>query len=246
MLKYLLKGRKNMRIAICDDENAFTQKLLRYIDDKYRSLDLLINTFDCGEDLLSYYRKGNPHYDIILLDIEMKGLNGLETAKFLRQFDPNVIIIFVTSHEELACNGYEVSAFRFITKPINGAKLIEAIEAAKAQKQMNKTISVKTIDGEFSLRLGDVQYFEAQNQQTAIYTDKGKYIHRFGIGEYEKNLKLEGFYLIHRSYLVNLKYVKGFAKQEVFLEQGIKLPLSRLRYKDFSDTFHRFISQTAF
>lgn len=235
-----------MRLAICDDENIFTEKLLKFIEQKYNSLDLLITTFNSGEALVSYYRKGNPPFDIVLLDIEMKGIDGLQTAKLLRQSDFNAIIVFITSHEELACKGYEVSAFRFITKPISGAKVLEAIEAVKAQKQRAKTVLVKNAEGEYSLSLDEIRYFEAQNQQTIIYTSNQKYIHRFSISDYEKELQADGFYLIHRSYLVNLKYVKGFNKQEVLLEQNIKLPLSRLRVKDFGETFHTFISRTAF
>jgi Response regulator of the LytR/AlgR family len=235
-----------MYIAICDDEEIFVKKMIYDIETKYKTLDFRIKKFDSGENLLEHYKKKKRHFDVILLDIEMNGLNGIETAKQLRKYTPDVLIIFVTSHEELACTGYEVSAFRFITKPINVPKLIEALNSAAEQLRQNKNILIETNFGEYSLKISDILYIEAQNQHVIIYTEHEKYIQRASISKYERTLVLDNFQLIHRSYLVNMCHVKGVSKQEVTLNKKLKLPLSRLRYKKFQEQFHNYINTTAF
>ena len=235
-----------MRIAVCDDENICLTELVNLIQRKYKSLDLIIDTFSSGEALIAHYRKNRSPFDIVLLDIEMKGMDGLKTASSLSKYTPTPIIIFVTSHNELACSGYEVSAFRFLTKPVNEHKLVEAIEAAQNRIREAKTILVHNSKGEYVIPVDFIMYIEAQNQQVSIVTEKEQFMQRGSIGTYEKELMNDGFYPVHRSYLVNLRFVKGFNKQEIRLACDKRLPLSRLRYKDFSQNFHDFIRRTAF
>lgn len=235
-----------MRIAICDDEKKFAQEMITHIKEKYQSLDFRIEAFESGEDLLAYHQEKKHYFDVILLDIEMIKLNGIETAKRIREYGSDVFIIFVTSHDELACTGYEVSAFRFITKPVDIPKLMEALNGVAEQLRKNKTILIENSIGEHNIKINDILYIEAQNQQVCIYTHDKEYLHRSSIGEYEKLLNFQNFHLIHRSYLVNLRYVKGFNKQEVILEIDLKIPLSRLRYKQFQEQFHNYINTTAF
>lgn len=235
-----------MRIAVCDDENTCLVELVNSIQRKYKSLDLIIDTFSSGEALVAHYKKNRSPFDIVLLDIEMGRMDGLEAASALSNYTPTPIIIFITSHDELACAGYEVSAFRFLTKPVNENKLVEAIEAAQNRIRKTKAILVRNSNGEYVIPIDFIMYIEAQNQQVLIVTEKEKLTQRGSIGTYENELINEGFYLVHRSYLVNLRFVKGFDKQEILLADDKTLPLSRLRFKDFSQKFHDFIRRTAF
>ncbi|MCM1227603.1 MAG: response regulator [Clostridium sp.] len=104
-----------MRIAIVDDEKNFLSNLKNIIIESYPEPDKLnISEFGCGEEFIKDFKKSM--YDVIILDIEMKELNGLETAEKIRSADNSVIIVFLTSHQEFALQGYEVNAFRYMLK----------------------------------------------------------------------------------------------------------------------------------
>ena len=110
-----------MRIAICDDEKILQEQLKVEIEGYFNSLDIMTVCFNSGEALLVDFEKNQ--YDIVFLDIEMNGLNGLQTAKYLHEKKKDLPIVLVTSHTELAMEGYEVQAFRFLGKPIDRNKL---------------------------------------------------------------------------------------------------------------------------
>lgn len=238
-------GAYPMRIAICDDHQAFVQTLANYIDTEYKSLDLLIEFFASGEELVAYYRAGKKGFDVILLDIEMKQINGLEAAHQIHKIDSQTIIIFITSHGELAGMGYEVSAFRFLTKPVKPKKLIEALDAVRTQANKEKTIYVSNSEGEYRINVNDILFFEAQNQQVRIQTRDSNFVQRYNLSAYVEELAKYDFISVHRSYLVNMKYVKGMNKQEIIMENAAMLPISRLRYKDVKQSFHDYISKTS-
>ena len=234
-----------MRIAICDDNQTFAQTLANYIEAEYKSLDLLIEFFGSGEELVDYYQADKKGFDIILLDIEMKQITGLEAAHQIRKVDTQTVIIFITSHDELASMGYEVAAFRFLTKPVKPAKLIEALEAVRAQNNNAKTIHISNAEGEYTINVSDILFIEAQNQQVLIQTNDGEFVQRCAISDFVDELAKYDFVSVHRSYLINLRHVKGLNKQEVTMEDGTVLPISRLRYKDFKQAFHDYISKTS-
>ena len=234
-----------MRIAICDDNRTFARTLAEYIENEYKSLDLLIEFFASGEELLAYYNTNKKIFDVILLDIEMKQVNGIETAHQIRKVDTKTVIIFITSHDELASMGYEVSAFRFLSKPVKRKKLIEALEAVRSQNNSEKTIHVSNWEGDVTININDILFFEAQNQQVSIKTKDSEFTQRCNLGDYVDELTKYNFVPIHRSYLINMKYVKGLSKQEVTMKDGTILPISRLRYKDVKQSFHDYVSKTS-
>ena len=234
-----------MRIAICDDDQVFAQILATYIENAYKSLDLLIEFFASGEELLAYYQADKKVFDVILLDIEMKQINGLEAAHQIRKVDTQTTIIFITSHDELASMGYEVSAFRFLTKPVKSQKLIEALEAVRSQNNSSKTIHVSNPEGDYTVNINDILFFEAQNQQISIQTQANTFIQRYNLSAYVSELAKYDFVSVHRSYLVNMKYVKSINKQEIIITDGTILPISRLRYKEVKQAFHDYISKTS-
>ena len=234
-----------MKIAICDDNQAFAETLANYIEAEYKSLDLLIEFFSSGEEFVKYYKSGKKSFDVILLDIEMKQINGIEAAHQIRKIDSHVVIIFITSHDELASLGYEVSAFRFLIKPVKAKKLIEALEAVRAQVSSEKTIHVRNTEGEHTININDILFFEARNQQVNIQTTSGEFIQRYSMSDYVEELVKYDFIPVHRSYLVNMKYVKGLNKQGIVLQDDTVLPISRLRYAEVKQYFHDYINKTS-
>ena len=120
-----------MRIAVCDDEKVFGESLKGYLESYYRSLDVLIEVFYSGQALLQRCRGGRLPFDLIFLDIEMEPTDGICTARCLREEGQDVLIVFLTSHFEFAAEGYEVNAFRFLTKPVNREKLAAVLSDAE-------------------------------------------------------------------------------------------------------------------
>ena len=234
-----------MRVAICDDNQTFAKTLADYIEAEYKSLDLRIEFFANGEELVAYYEADKKSFDVILLDIEMKQINGIDAAHQIRKVDSRVVIIFITSHDELASMGYEVAAFRFLTKPVKSKKLIEALEAVRAQTGSTKTIHVSNAEGEYTININDILFFEARNQQVSIQTKEGHFLQRYSLSDYVEELAKYDFVSIHRSYLVNMKYVKGLNKQEIILQDGTALPISRLKYAEVKQSFHDYIRKTS-
>ena len=117
-----------MKIAICDDDLVLNRKLHQFIFETYHDIDLRIDEYRSGEEFLQKISTSKLTYDLLLLDIEMDRVNGITVAKELKQLSPKTFVVFITSHDEFATVGYEVSAFRYLIKPINKNKLIEAIE----------------------------------------------------------------------------------------------------------------------
>lgn len=234
-----------MKIAICDDDWHMQQTLRLFIDQTYQDLDMLVDGFTSGEALLAAVQKQSQPYQLILLDIEMRGIDGIETAKRLRKLLPDCYIIFITSHDEFALTGYEVAAFRYLVKPVQPEKLTEAISAVRAELSDHITLHVEDGPVEALLRVKDIYYIEAQDKRVRVVLKDTAFNDRRGIDEIERALAGEDFFRVHRSYLINFRYVARLDKHEILLVSGEQIPLSRLRKKAFKNAFQAYVSRTA-
>lgn len=234
-----------MKIAICDDDWHMQQTLRLFIDQTYQDLDMLVDGFTSGEALLAAVQKQSQPYQLILLDIEMRGIDGIETAKRLRKLLPDCYIIFITSHDEFALTGYEVAAFRYLVKPVQPEKLTEAISAVRAELSDHITLHVEDGPVEALLRVKDIYYIEAQDKRVRVVLKDTSFSDRRGIDEIERALAGEDFFRVHRSYLINFRYVARLDKNEILLVSGEQIPLSRLRKKAFKNAFQTYVSRTA-
>lgn len=151
-----------LHIAICDDDLILSKTLYQFIFETYRDIDLFIDQYHSGEEFLNKVVSSNKTYDLLLLDIEMDKISGIAVAKELKKLSPKTYIVFITSHDEFATVGYEVSAFRYLVKPIKKAKLIEAIEAVKTELLSQKSITVQNREGEYVIPISDILCLEAK------------------------------------------------------------------------------------
>lgn len=234
-----------MRIAICDDEVAVLSSLSDFINKTYRDINLLTEQYSSGETLIRAIEKQGMSYDLLFLDIEMDDIDGIQVAKKVHAFLADMYIVFITSHDEFAMTGYEVSAFRFLTKPIQPQKLIEAITAVKKELLNQKTIHVESKDKEAVLKVKDILYIEAQDKNVKIVQQKQSYYDRNRIDFYTHLLGSNDFYRVHRSYLINLRYIKFIDSLDVLMVNGDSIPISRLRKKQFDEAFHTYMKRTA-
>lgn len=226
-----------MRIAVCEDESLFRKQLIHYLEHTIRSLSLKIEEFDSGEALLMEYEKG-IRYDVLFLDIEMKKVNGIDTAKRIRSYHGEEYIIFLTSHIEYAMDGYEVDAYRFLQKPVQEEKLRRALRELWATKREANTFIVHTSEGEAFLKKNEIVYIESIRNDLYIHTIKQReYRTRKSMKETVRELESCGFFQCHRSYLINMDYLSSYDSKSVTLEYDIVLPMSRGKNRELREVF---------
>lgn len=217
-----------MRIAVCDDEKHFRDMIYNEINAFYQSIDVLCLPFESGAALITAFEKGQ-RFDTVFLDIEMPPPDGMETARRLHEFSPELPVIFLTSHTELAMDGYEVGAFRFLQKPVIAEKLGQALKDIKQLCAAKKTVCIKESGEEHYISPDDIIYAEADNNSVRFVTAEREYQTRMKLTE--AFILLDGasdsFCRIHRSIVVNLAHIVSRSEKEVKLDSGAMLPVSK-------------------
>ena len=232
-----------VRIAICDDQAECRQLLVSAIRESMQGVGMITDTYKDGLSFLKDY--GKHTYDLIFLDIEMPQLDGIALAKRLRAMNSDVPIVFLTSHIEYALEGYEVNALRYLTKPVRTEQLREVLSYVADQMAKQRILWLKTDMGEEKVALGDVVYMEAQNQNIMVCTKTGSYSVRYNMADYETELESDGFFRIHRGYLVSLGHVKNIGKNEVTMDNRMVLPVSRTKDKALKEALFQYIRKEA-
>ena len=168
-------------------------------------------------------------FDILLLDVEMPGMDGLALAKKLRDRGCPAEMIFVTSHAELASEGYEVDALHYLVKPVKREKLFAVLnKAAERLAGEPKSILIASEEGTARLREDEILYLEARLHEVKIVTKKGSVEVREPFRELLSRLS-EDFYQTHRSYAVSLRATEKIVGDEVYLADGSRVPVARTR-----------------
>ena len=235
-----------MRIAVCDDEEVFRTQEKELIDKLAGSIDVIVDAYSDGRKLLEAFDK-NP-YDVLFLDIEMPAMDGITLAKKLRERSDSIYIVFLTGHVEYALEGYEVNALRYLTKPVQEDKLREVLRFVMDQSTSKRQILIKVDGDEMLINVSDIIYLEAQNQYVMLYTTGGEYLVRYNIGDFEEQLKNDGFFRVHRGYLVSLAKVKKLVKSEVLMESPdgeVSLPVSRSNVKPLKEALYAYVENSA-
>ena len=235
-----------MRIAVCDDEEKFRTHEKDLIDKLAGSIDVIVDSYSDGRKLLEAFDK--KPYDVLFLDIEMPAMDGITLAKKLRERSDSIYIVFLTGHVEYALEGYEVNALRYLTKPVSEDKLREVLRFVMDKSKSKRQLMIK-VDGEETLiNVSDIIYLEAQNQYVMIYTTSGEYLVRYNIGDFEEQLKNDGFFRTHRGYLVSLAKVKKLVKSDVLVEgidDEVSVPVSRSNIKPLKEALYAYVENSA-
>ena len=236
-----------MKIAVCDDEEKFRTQEKLLIDKLAGSLDTIVDAYSSGKSLLEAFDK--KPYELVFLDIEMPGMDGITLARKLREKSDAVYIVFLTGHVEYALEGYEVNALRYLTKPVSEQKLREVLKFVMDKSVSKKQLLIKEDGEELLINVNDIVYFEAQNQYVMIYTTYGSHLIRYNIGDFEAQLVKDGFFRTHRGYLVSLAKVKRLVKSDVILEVSdgeVSVPVSRSNIKGLKDALYAYVESSAF
>ncbi|MBQ7706589.1 MAG: response regulator transcription factor [Lachnospiraceae bacterium] len=239
-----------MKLAICDDEKKIRDYIREAVLEVSENLE--IECFDDAEKITS------PEFDadILFLDIQVPGIDGMNAAKILRKNGKKTIIIFVTALEEYVFNAFDVGAFQYIVKPFNKTKIKnvtrKAISQAEEQKKIEKLISENEFDKEKQREiivkcggtntrviLSKVIYAEIFDRRIVLHMRKGDNIEYYGrMAELEKTAGKD-FFRINRSYLINLAYVKSYDSKLINVAED-SIPVARGKYQEFVKAFMSF------
>ena len=235
-----------MKIAICDDERIFREELSKALYDYFGKLDLDLVEYQDGREVLEAVEKG-AGFDALFLDIEMKDVDGMTAAARLRKLGIEAPVIFLTSHTEMAMEGYEVAAFRFLGKPLREDKLLQTMADLRETLLHAKSIMIRCDGEDVVVPLEKLVYVEAQNNSVRLVLADQEYVIRKKLSDIETELAEQSdlFVRIHRGYLVNLQHVKKNHGTEVSMSNGELLSVSRSLAMSFKEALIKYVRASA-
>ncbi|EQF26178.1 response regulator [Clostridioides difficile CD160] len=234
-----------INIAVCEDEKETQLLIVDYIENilKNISIEYEIQKYLSGEELLKSNLKD---IDILFLDIKMEKLNGMDTARKIREVDNEMEIIFITSLIDYVQEGYEVRAYRYLLKPIELEELKKHVLTCIKDIEINRDsyITIKNKSNTYKIYLNEIKYIEVQKKDMLIHTINKNFDIRYSLSKIEKELNLYKFIRCHKSFIVNLSYVENIKHNIAILESGEEVPISRYRYKEVKEKFLKFLGDT--
>ena len=227
-----------LKIAVCDDQTEVFPGIQEILGRwRQSSRDLSTAYFSDGDALIAAHRAAP--FDIILLDVVMPLINGIETAAEIRAFDRDVKIVFLTSSAEFAVDSYRVKANDYLLKPVDAGALCRCLDELSAALQSSqRSIAVKCPEVTRRIALEEIEYIEAQNKHTLFALVGGKTVEAIELmNVYEHKLPAAGFFKCHRSYIVNLHQVDCYTSKELRTRSGRSVPIARSCQKEFEDAY---------
>lgn len=228
------------RIAIVEDEKNDAEKLNNSLKQylEKNNISASIHNYSDGDEII----EEETNFDIILLDIEMKRMDGIQAAHKIRQKDEHVIIVFITRMINMALEGYSVDAADFLIKPLNPLNFETRMDRIFKKLALNKDRFIEVKNGQHKqyININDIDYIEAANKKVTLNLIDGNKINTTEpLYVLEEKLLKEGFYKPHNSYLVNLNQVKSLNNTDIKLKTDT-IPLSKHRRKDFLNALTAF------
>lgn len=234
-----------VQVAICDDEKIFLENLEHRIGEQFHISDTpcQIKTYTDGADLLSDYE--NYLFDVIFLDFEMPGLDGISVAEKMRSSNPFVSIIFITNRDDLVFQSLRYRPFRFIRKHYITDELPEAVKSiAQKLKSENQYFTVSFNNSTKQIRITDIIYIESYRHDIFLYCQDEKYRMKGNLGKLEKEFEIFGFIRVHSGFLVNYRYIFSIDKAKIMLLNKDMVPLSRYRIETVKQKLQLFARGT--
>ncbi len=238
----LQRGISEMKIAICDDDQKSCQlveeMVTRYCQEE-KLQDVRIKSFTTPLELLEKYPRD---LDLLLLDIEMPGMDGIQTAREIRTFDRKVILIYMSNYAKYAIDGYSVQAYNYLLKPVTYEILSRELRTVfrLIGQRRGSSVTLHCEDGYFTLSPEDIVMAETKGKNVLLHTHEGSHLVYKSMKSMEELFGATMF-RIHTAYLVSLSSVKGISKDSVILQSGKELPLSRHRKKEFMNQYMEYI-----
>lgn len=233
-----------IRIAICDDEEKAVALHEQFVKDSLQacSIGYEITTYTQSRNLLYDITDDGFFYDLILLDIEMPGISGMEIPQQIKAFLPNVRIIFVTSHTEYAIDAFELSIFRYVPKNNLAVKLTSAVtDAAKLiELETGQEYTIQTAKRMEKIPYKDIYYIQRDGKNASIVSSAGASKVRKSLQQVFDELDTPEFIFIDRGYIVNIIQIMKISDGMAVLKNGEQLPISRSHLQEVKRQINQF------
>ncbi len=233
-----------IRMAVCEDREETAAQLIKIIEDwgRKKGVDLLIEHYPAADPFLS----SQLQYDVVFMDIEMPGTDGMSAAKQLRKKDSEIAIVFVTNISSLVIDGYSVQALDYVLKPVKRTALEMTLDnlMLRIGRKRSIRLMVKTAQGFTFLDSAEINYMESQGHRLIYHTSRGAIEEWTSLKDREGSLAEFGFARCHKSFFVNLKFVRGFSSEEVMVG-GEALPIGRQYSKSFLQALTRYKAEVS-
>ena len=249
---YLMKyeengGHKMIQIAVCDDEPLLLEKIEKETKNclEEQKVFSVISTFTSGENLLYEIKEGRA-FDLLLLDIELPGMSGMELARRLHELLPCALLLFVTAHYKYAVDAYELNIFRYIPKNQLKERLSHAVRDAVRVLEIQKVDSylISNQNRMERIPLKDVFYIMREGKNAVFYIGSGECREecrvRKTLGEVCEELDREDFLFIDRGCIVNLRHIASIVHADCILTDGTKLAVAQSRMTELKKRLNGF------
>ena len=230
-----------IHIAICDDEKHMSDHIRAMASDFFRkkNREIHFRTFLSGEELLSY----DGQIDILFLDIQMKGMDGMETARKLRAGQFRGFLIFITVLKDMVFQSFEVQAYDYLVKPVNEkqfGKTMERLYTSMCSAQEDSLLVQKGYEGRI-IPKDEIVFCEIIDRKIYLNLASGEVLDYYERIEHLETKLNDHFFRCHRSYLINMRHLKSYKNGTAYMDNGREVPVSRLRGKDFSSAVLQYL-----
>lgn len=236
-----------INIAVCDDEQESLKMIQNELYKAAVNLNITIEiySYNSGDTVANLICNNKEHFDILYLDIDMPGMSGLNVAKKIRNVNSDIILIFISAHEQYVFESIEYNPYRYIRKSKMCHEIENSLKAAynKIISENSGSMVLKIEDGEIRVKYSDIMYFEMNSRRVSIFTNDGqerKLVGRKTIKELYSELDSEEFIQIHSGCIVNAKYINEYSSHDITLDNGTKLIVSRGKIKTVKQTVMRY------
>lgn len=240
---FVFLGGETLQIGICDDQKEIREMMIDKVKKIY-SAEVIVS-YGSGQELLEA-----PHLpDILFLDIQMPGLNGIQTAKELRKKNRQMLIIFVTVTEDYVFQSFDVGAFHYLVKPFEDKKFEEVLQKAvmqfeerimeqKSVRKQKPSLMITSKGEHLAIPLEEIVYAEVYNRKIIIHTMESD-VEYYGKMKELQKIAGEDFYRSHRAYLINFNFVTKYNAAAIYLKKG-QACIAKQNYQDFVKSYLRF------
>nr|MCM0167141.1 LytTR family DNA-binding domain-containing protein [Paeniclostridium ghonii] len=236
-----MEGVIRLKIAICDDEKIYRDTVKSYIAKFSKPIGTSINVFEYDSGIKLLDDISDKNFDLIILDIVMDEMDGIDTAKKIRSLDKEVCIVFLTNYEEFAIRGYGLNVYKYLLKHSLSEEILKNIIYEVKKNKKTKTIILKMQKEIIKFDVSSIYFFEVNNRTITVHYDFNReYKTKSFYGkleDIEKQLEGESFYRSHRSYIVNIKKIRKIASREIFFDIPQKAMVSRLKLLELKEKY---------
>ena len=233
-----------IKIAICDDEPMMAQELASHLAEYMKEKSITAYDLSSFPDSCALLDAAD-RFDVIFLDIQMEQPDGMETARLLRRRGDHSLLVFVTVLKELVFDAFQVEAYDYLLKPLDSARFHQTMDRVlrSLERRTVENIVIQRGTGCEVVLLSDIVYCEVLGRKVYLHKNDGTVSGYYDRLEDLERRVDERFFKCHRSFLVNLDYVRGCQDGQVLLSQGERIPASRLRERELTQALLRHMKE---